>query len=459
VNRSLRAGLVGSLLATSAVLLTGCTDDFVSGPQKFNGSVQLRNWADTLVMGDRRMVAARVLDEQSREVLDRTLDWTVVNPSLLNLSVSTTGDGDSVRLTALLPGTTTVGVHFLDALFEEENQSQAVSVVLAGVQVTTTATVTLTAAGDTAVIAATALAHDSAGQNMPVAGRGIIWTHQGLAVSVVGQGDTIRVVAQQDGIDTLLVTHAVCLGGAACADTVVVTVALPVDPPVDPGTPPTPGADLVVFNDINMWMNGTGGEKPENQVFFENLMSFTGGPRALGHTVMFYNGVDTPCYTSCTTTGELTALTGKLTSLGYSLVDESGSLASIPADVKVIFIWLPGVQVSISDVNGLKQFAGEGGRVVLVGENEGMMGVQGLAAENQLLQDLGAQLTNQGGCLMNNQYAPAEGTHQLVTGVSQISMWCVSPMIPGPDDFVLFRAPTGEVVGAVAKIDLTPLPI
>jgi hypothetical protein len=88
-----------------------------------------------------------------------------------------------------------------------------------------------------------------------------------------------------------------------------------------------------------------------------------------------------------------------------------------------------------------------------------MMGVQGLAAENQLLQDLGAQLTNQGGCLMNNQYAPAEGTHQLVTGVSQISMWCVSPMIPGPDDFVLFRAPTGEVVGAVAKIDLTPLPI
>ncbi|MEA2713691.1 MAG: hypothetical protein QOK27_1652, partial [Gemmatimonadales bacterium] len=129
MSRSLRVCLALALLAPLAMLLAGCTDEFVSGPQKFNGSVQLRNWADTLVMGDRRMVAARVLDEQSREVLDRTLDWTVVNPSLLNLSVSTTADGDSVRLTALLPGTTTVGVHFLDAVFEEENQSQAVSVV------------------------------------------------------------------------------------------------------------------------------------------------------------------------------------------------------------------------------------------------------------------------------------------------------------------------------------------
>jgi hypothetical protein len=87
------------------------------------------------------------------------------------------------------------------------------------------------------------------------------------------------------------------------------------------------------------------------------------------------------------------------------------------------------------------------------------MGTNGIAAENQLLQDLGAQLTNQGGCLVNGgEYAQAEGTHQMVSGVPQVLMACASPMIPGPDDFVLFRAPTGEVVGAVAKIDLTPLP-
>jgi hypothetical protein len=457
VNRSLRAGLVGSLLATSAVLLTGCTDDFVSGPQKFNGSVELRNWADTLVMGDRRMVAARVLDEQSREVLDRTLDWTVVDPSLLSLSVSTTGDGDSVRLTALLPGATTVGVHFLDAVFEEESQSQAVSVVLAGVQVTTTDTVTLTAAGDTAVIAATALAHDSAGQNVPVAGRGITWTHQGLAVSVVGQGDTIRVVAQQDGVDTLLVTHAVCLAGGACADTVVVTVAIPVDPIAGP----TPGADVLVFNDVDMWSSWFG-SGPENLTLFGNIVGFAGGgSRVSGHTVMFYTGAGSWCGEECSTaTSSYTAaLGGRLVELGYAIVNETGSLATIPADVKVIFIFLPMATVPADDVNGLKQFAGQGGRVVVVGENQWVMGTTGLAAENQLLQDLGAQLTNQGGCLVNSgEYAQAEGTHQMVTGLTQILMACASPMIPGPDDFVLFRAPTGEVVGAVAKIDLTLLP-
>jgi hypothetical protein len=457
VNRSLRAGLMSSLVATSAVLLSGCTDEFVSGPQKFNGSVELRNWSDTLVMGDRRMVSARVLDEQSREVLDRVLDWTVADPDLLNLSVTSTGDGDSVRLTALIPGTTAVGVHFLDALFEEESQSRAVSVVVAGVQVTSPDTVTLTAAGDTAFFTATALAHDSAGVNVAV-GLGLNWYHQGSAVSIGGTIDTLWAIALQDGVDSIVVTHSACLAGAQCADTVVVTVAIPVILPPDPEAGPPPGADLVVFNDINIW-DYYGGEAPENYVFYENLMSFTGGLRGSGHTVMFYTGAGSICAEYCSTAGEMTALTGKLTELGYSLVDETASLANIPADVKVVFVWTPGGQVSIGDVNGLKLFAGQGGRVVVIGENEWFMGSEGVAAENQLLHDLGAQLTNQGGCLVNGaEYAQSEGTHQLVTGISRIRMGCVSPMIPGPDDFVLFRAPTGEVVGAVAKIDLTPLP-
>ena len=460
MNRSLRGGLVGTLLVTSAVLLTGCTDKFVSAPQRFNGSVELRNWADTMVMGDRRMVAARVLDEQNREVLDRTLDWSVVNPSLLSLSVSTTGDGDSVRLTALLPGATTVGVHFLDAMFEEENQSQAINVVVAGVQVTSADTVTLTAVGDTAFFTATALAHDSAGANVAV-GLGLNWYHQGSAISIGGTIDTLQVIALQDGVDSIVVTHSACLAGAQCADTVVVTVAIPVVLPPDSTAGPTPGADLVVFNDINIW-DTYGGVEPENQLFFENLMSFTGGLRGSGHTVMFYNGAGSVCAmygNYCSTTGEMSPVINKFTELGYSTVDETGSLASIPADVKLIFIWTPGEQLPIADVNGLKQFAGQGGRVVVVGENEGMMGPEGLAAENQLLQDLGAQLTNQGGCLVNGaEYGQSEGTHQLVAGISQIKMGCVSAMTPGPDDFVLFRAPGGEVVGAVAKIDLTPLP-
>jgi hypothetical protein len=228
---------------------------------------------------------------------------------------------------------------------------------------------------------------------------------------------------------------------------------------------PSAGADVVVFNDVNMWQIGQGGNKPENQAFFANLVGFAGSaPRASGHTVLFYNGASSKCGTACRAQGGggtlVQGLTGKLTALGYALQDETASLANIAADVKVVFVFTPGAALPRADVNALKQFAGEGGRVVIVGENANYMGVAGLAAENQLLADLGARLTNQGGCLVPGAYAPAEGSHQLVAGVPQIFMNCVSSMTPGPNDFVLFRAASAgrEVVGAVAKIDVTPLP-
>jgi len=292
-------------------------------------------------------------------------------------------------------------------------------------------------------------------------GLGLNWNHQGSAVSIGGTIDSLRVIALQDGVDSIVVSHSACLAGAQCADTVVVTVAIPVDLPPDPEAGPTPGADLLVINDVDMWSNDFGLAQ-ENQVFFGNIVGFDGGgPRASGHTVMFYTGAGSWCGENCASASSYytAALGGKLVDLGYAVVNETGSLATIPTDVKVIFIFLPLATVPVEDVNGLKLFAGQGGRVVVVGENDWVMGSGGIAAENQLLQDLGAQLTNQGGCLVNGgEYAQAEGTHQMVTGLTQLLMACVSPMIPGPDDFVLFRASGGEVVGAVAKIDLTPLP-
>jgi hypothetical protein len=88
------------------------------------------------------------------------------------------------------------------------------------------------------------------------------------------------------------------------------------------------------------------------------------------------------------------------------------------------------------------------------------MGEEGLAAENQLLADLGAQLTNQGGCdVSEGTPAVVAGSHQLLDGVTGLNMACASSMTPGPNDYVLFRDPgNNHVVGAVVKIDLTPLP-
>jgi hypothetical protein len=125
--------------------------------------------------------------------------------------------------------------------------------------------------------------------------------------------------------------------------------------------------------------------------------------------------------------------------------------------VKVIFIWLPMETIGAAELNALKQFASEGGRLVVVGENGGWYG-SGIPVENQLLADLGSQLVNLGGCAWGG--GVVESDHQLVAGVNELSIACASGMTPGPNDFVVVREPgTGVVLVAVTRIDLTPLEI
>jgi hypothetical protein len=226
---------------------------------------------------------------------------------------------------------------------------------------------------------------------------------------------------------------------------------------------PSAGGDLLVFNDINMFANGTGGEKPENGLFFQNLISFTGGgPRATGTgVVMLYRG-NPACYPGyCGPTGAMTTLRAKMTTAGFTIADQAiaaGGLTTIAANVKLLMVWMPLGLFTDTEVNVIKRFAADGGRVVLIGENQSYYGPAGFAAENQLLAALGAQMTNQGGCLVPGAYAPVVGPHQVFTGVSQIYMNCVSSMILGPNDYALLKV-GNDVVGALAKIDTTPIEI
>jgi hypothetical protein len=220
---------------------------------------------------------------------------------------------------------------------------------------------------------------------------------------------------------------------------------------------PSAGADVIVVNDVNMWEEAYGGNA-ENQRFFANIVNYEAtGPRADGKTVMYYTGASSGCAEICSTTGYITgALSPVLTDLGYTLMDETGSLASIPADVKVIFLWMPMTVIPTNEVNALKQFAAEGGRLVVVGENGGYYNV-GIETENKLLADLGSELENQGDCA----WGPGvlESDHQLVSGMTTITIACASTMTPGPNDYVVVRAPgSGAVIVAVTRIDLTPLP-
>jgi hypothetical protein len=228
-------------LLTAAALVSGCSENFATGPEKFPGNLDVVSWTDTLVVGERHTVTARVLDEQGREVLDRSIQWTIGSPSVLGIALAASGStaldgaaaastlsvagGVAVQLRTVAPGASVVSFEFADALFHETTAERTVTVVTAGVRLATASDTTLGAIGDTAIVVASALGRSTAGDEQPFAGLGVTWTRQGPgAVTLIGEGDTVRVVAMQVGTDTLVVSHAACLAGAQCADTLRVHV-------------------------------------------------------------------------------------------------------------------------------------------------------------------------------------------------------------------------------------------
>ncbi len=537
-------------LFAAGTLLSGCGEDFATGPQQFPASLDVASWKDTLVLGERHTVTARVLDGQRREVLNRSIEWTVGTPAIVGIAPAegdasasaalTVAGGAAVELQALQLGEAHLSFVFADELFHQTTAERTVTVVTAGVQLAVESNVAVGEVGDTAVIVASAMGWNAAGESEAVAGLGLQWTKQGPgAVKLLNQGDTVRVVGEAAGTDTLVVSHPACLEGAHCADTLLVTVDGEAAPPADPlaitptevektvnqvqqfsltgpagpyvwsvdgvdggnatkGTvsvaglytapgsvppggsvevcgrlasspavkacatvtlvvTPSAGADVIVVNDIDMWATDWGSSE-DNRKFFSNIVNYpTAGSRASATRVMFYTGANSACGGMCRTDGYASgAIVPALVNLGYTPFDETGPLASIPADVKVIFIWMPATEIPANEVNALKQFAGEGGRLVVIGENGGFYG-SGIEIENKLLADLGSELENQGDCA----WGPGvlESDHQLVSGMSTITIACASTMTPGPNDFVVVRAPdTGKVIVAVTRIDLTPLP-
>jgi hypothetical protein len=150
---------------------------------------------------------------------------------------------------------------------------------------------------------------------------------------------------------------------------------------------------------------------------------------------------------------------------GYSITDiysTSGSIASIPADVKVVFLWNPLVPYTTAEINVFKQFADEGGRVVFVGEWDEYYG-SGIALENQFLLDMGAVMTNTGGavdCGYTDLPAASLRPHQITTGMDGVRIACASVIVPGPEDYpFLYDSTNTLVLAGVAKIDTTPLPL
>ncbi len=232
---------------------------------------------------------------------------------------------------------------------------------------------------------------------------------------------------------------------------------------------PTAGEDLVVINDMNIFDNGAmtaGVGDPNNHIMVRNLVGFTGDRTRSDETVILWDrGRNSPCANNGECLDDNMSTTRSvIEEAGFtirSIESEEGSLTEIEPDVKMIWLWNPTVPFTVEEVNTLKRFAGEGGRILFVGEHAGFFGSSGITTENQLLADMGAEMVNVGNaveCGFNDLPAHVLREHQITEGMEAVRMACASVIEPGPNDFVLFTDRTEtHVLAGVAKIDVTPI--
>jgi hypothetical protein len=233
---------------------------------------------------------------------------------------------------------------------------------------------------------------------------------------------------------------------------------------------PSAGGDVIIINDMNLF-DSTAMKDPNNQRLVRNLVNFPGtGIRAGAKTVLYDRGRGSSCFINGECADPVQGrMDAAVRSAGFSItkVDTTVFYNSISPGVKVLILWNPTTFYSSTEINAFKKFAGEGGRILFVGEHSGFY--SGVPVENQFLLDMGAAFTNIGAtidCLVNatDPYpiipAASIRNHQVMTGVNQVTLACSSQAVPGPNDFALFfdRGNTVALAG-VAKIDLTPLPV
>jgi hypothetical protein len=225
---------------------------------------------------------------------------------------------------------------------------------------------------------------------------------------------------------------------------------------------PTQGADVVVFNDINLFDETAMATTPaENRRLVQNLVNFTTTGSRNGGTVVVHSYANgSECYGTCNFFNTMdSVMSGNGFTLSYDTA--SATLVNVPSNVKVIFLWTPTVDYTVDEINGLKAFAAQGGRIVFVGENSSYY--SGIPTQTQFLLDMGAQMTNTGAQIDCGYVTLPDSvivsTSPIMAGIGQLTIACASIIDPGPNDFVLFYDTSNTVaLAGVAKIDLTPLP-
>lgn len=220
-----------------------------------------------------------------------------------------------------------------------------------------------------------------------------------------------------------------------------------------------PGQDLVVFNDWNLF-DAEAMQDPDNVQLVQNLVTFTTpGSRNDGDVVVIDRGRNSPCSGGC---GDWSKFISTMEDEGFTveeITSTPGSLTDIDPDVKVMILVLPAVSYTVEEINALKRFAAEGGRIIFIGEHEGFYG--SIDVQNEFLSNMGAVLQNTGGsvdCGYTEIPSTSNSEHPIMAGVESVMMACASVIEPGPNDFVLWYDTSGSYpLAGVARIDTTPV--
>ena len=270
----------------------------------------------------------------------------------------------------------------------------------------------------------------------------------------------------------------------------------PVEEPVLVGSvtfTATAGVDVIVLNDINIFDN-SGMANTENVDFLTGVLTYSAaGTRASQTVVMFDAGRSTALCTEVPSvpycphasgpgSGQFTSLRASITGMGLTISDVSSSsvgtntvLRSIPSNVKAIFLWMPIEFFAYDEINALKAFVGEGGRLVYLGENDGAYGatagggfLNGDGTQDSFLADMGSAMTRTGGAhdpggvtLSNSSLTLSPSSsdkHPIMTNVTSLFVAASADVALGAVDATLFRDSGNAVVlGAVARVSLTPI--
>jgi hypothetical protein len=233
----------------------------------------------------------------------------------------------------------------------------------------------------------------------------------------------------------------------------------------DSSIAPPPGSDLIVINDVNLFGDDRI-EKPGNIQFVKNLANFSADSERASKTKIAWDlSHSSKCDSQCRSSDiGIDNINQIWADIGYTTynIETKEELINLDQNTKLVILLTPMEDYSSAEINKLKTFASEGGRILFIGENEDYYG-SGIDVENNFLTSMGALMRNIGQAVYGGTTTfeiSDENNHQVIDGVGNVSVNYVSLLELGPNDYPLITSSNGrDIIAGVARIDVNNTPV